>query len=59
VVVTGVVGGDTRAERQRRTRAEGEGNGGSLLVQDGCEMRAAAEGRVGEAVWGWWAGSDD
>jgi hypothetical protein len=32
----GVVGGDTRVERRRSW----ERNGGSLLAQDGCEMRA-------------------
>jgi hypothetical protein len=52
VVVTGVVGGDTRARRRRQTQAEGEGNEGSLLVWDGCEMRAGGgrqggRGRVG------------
>jgi hypothetical protein len=50
--LSGCRGRDTRAEQRRRTRAEGEGNRGSLLARDGCEMRAGGrrqggKGRVG------------
>jgi hypothetical protein len=45
----GVVGGDTRAERRRRTRAEGEGNRGSLLAWPFLFL-ASAEGSTSSSA---------